>query len=85
MGEDNHSDAVADVFRTAMHLDDGFAIADWMSFDDIPGWDSVGHMHLVMELESHFGVSLYMDESVGLDRVAAVRALLVRGKGLCPD
>ena len=49
-----------------------------MSFDDIPGWDSVGHMNLVTELESHFGISLDMDEIVGLDSVGAVRAIVAR-------
>ena len=50
-------DDVADAFRKAMRLDGSFSIADPMSFDDIPGWDSVGHMNLVTELESRFGIS----------------------------
>jgi acyl carrier protein len=73
------TDAVADAFRTAMRLEESFAIADRMSFEDIPGWDSVGHMNLVTELESQFGISLDMDEIVGLDSVGAVRAI-VAGK-----
>jgi acyl carrier protein len=72
------TDTVADAFRKAMRLEDGFVIADPMSFDDIPGWDSVGHMNLVMELESHFGIRFDMDEIVGLDSVGAVRAIVAR-------
>ncbi len=72
------TDAVADAFRKAMRLKASFAIADPMSFDDIPGWDSVGHMNLVTELESHFGISLDMDEIVGLDSVGAVRDIVAR-------
>ena len=79
------SDAVADAFRKAMRLGHRFAIADRMSFDDIPGWDSVGHMNLVTELESHFGISLEMDEIVGLDSVGAVRAVVARALGACQD
>ena len=71
-------DNIATVFRKAMRLEESFAITDAMSFDDIPGWDSVGHMNLVMELESHFGISLDMDEIVGLDSVGAVRAIIAR-------
>ena len=71
-------DDVAAAFRKAMRLDDSFPIADPMSFDDIPGWDSVGHMNLVTELESRFGISLDMDEIVGLDSVGAVRAIVAR-------
>jgi acyl carrier protein len=72
------SDDVATVFRKAMRLDDRFAIEDRMSFEDIPGWDSVGHMNLVTQLESQLGVALDMDEIVGLDSVGAVRAIVAR-------
>ncbi len=71
-------DDVADAFRKAMRLDDSFSIEDPMSFDDIPGWDSVGHMNLITELESRFGIGLDMDEIVGLDSVGAVRAIVAR-------
>jgi acyl carrier protein len=72
------TDSVADAFRKAMRLDESFAIADPMSFEDVPGWDSVGHMNLVTELESRFKISLDMDEIVGLDSVGAVRTLVAR-------
>jgi len=74
------TDAVADAFRKAMRLDDSFAIADPMSFEEMPGWDSIGHMNLVSELESRFGISFEMDEIVGLDSVGAVRAIVARKK-----
>jgi acyl carrier protein len=72
------TDAVADAFRKAMRLDEGFAIADPMSFEDMPGWDSIGHMNLVTELESRFGISLDMDEIIALNSVGAVRAVVAR-------
>ena len=72
------TDAVADAFRKAMRLEENFAIADRMSFDDVPGWDSVGHMSLVMELESRLGIGFEMDEIVGMDSVGAVRAIVAR-------
>ena len=72
------TDNVAEAFRKAMRLKESFAIADRMSFDDIPGWDSVGHMSLVTELETQFGITLDMEEIVGLDSVGAVRAAVAR-------
>ncbi len=74
------TDAVADAFRKAMRLDESFAIADPMSFEEVPGWDSIGHMNLVTELESRFGISFDMEEIVGLDSVGAVRAVVARKK-----
>ena len=72
------ADEVAALFRDAMRLDKNFPIDDQMSFNDIPGWDSVGHMNLVTQLESRLGITLDMDEIVGLDRVGAVRELIAR-------
>jgi len=77
-------DDIAASFRSAMRLGPDFAIEDRMSFDDIPGWDSVGHMNLISELESRLGVSLEMDEIVALDSVGAVRKLVARKAGSAP-
>jgi acyl carrier protein len=71
-------DEIASVFRTAMRLDQGFGLEDRMSFDDIPGWDSIGHMNLISQLESRWGITLEMDEIVALDSVGAARALVAR-------
>ena len=76
-------DEIATTFRTAMRLDESFAIDDRMGFDDVPGWDSVGHMNLISQLESRFGVMLEMDEIVALDSVGAVRRLIA-GKVVRP-
>ncbi len=74
------TDAVADAFRKAMRLEESFPIADPMSFEQVPGWDSIGHMNLVTELESRLGISFEMEEIVGLDSVGAVRAIVARKK-----
>ena len=79
--EPNVQDEIADAFRTAMRLNDSFAIEDRMGFDDIPGWDSVGHMNLISQLESRLGVILEMEEIVALDSVGAVRNLVARKGG----
>lgn len=69
-------DEISAAFRAAMRLDESFPIEDRMGFDDIPGWDSVGHMSLISQLETHWGITLEMDEIVGLDSVGAVRNLV---------
>jgi len=71
-------DKVATVFRAVFQLDDSFVLDAAMSYDDVPGWDSVGHMNLVNELESHFGIVLEIDEIVELDSVKAVEELVGR-------
>ena len=77
MSADNH-DQVMEAFRSAMRLESRFALRDEMGFDDIPGWDSLGHMNLVVELESRFGISLGIDDIAMIDSVKAVRELVAR-------
>jgi acyl carrier protein len=74
----NPTDKIAEAFQAAMRLGDGFMLRDEMGFDDIPGWDSIGHMNLVVELESRFGISLEMDDVMRLDSVKAARELIAR-------
>jgi acyl carrier protein len=71
-------DEVANAFRAGMRLEKGFLLQDDMSFDNVPGWDSVGHMSLITELERRFGIVLDMDEIVAIDSVGAVREIVAR-------
>ncbi|MGA2065609.1 MAG: acyl carrier protein [Thermoguttaceae bacterium] len=73
-----HDDQVAEAFRAAMRLEKGFVLRDDMSFDHVPGWDSIGHMNLVLELEKRFATVLDMDQIVAMDSVGAVRDVVAR-------
>ena len=72
------TDIVADAFRAAFHLADDFAISDDLVFEGIPGWDSVGHMNLVMEIEARIGNTLDMDEIIAMSSVKEIRELIVK-------
>lgn len=74
-------DEIADAFRSTMRLGDSFQLNDGMTFDDVPGWDSIGHLNLVTELEGRFGITFDMEEIVGIDSVRAVRELVARKRG----
>ncbi len=43
-----------------------------------PRWDSVGHMALVAELESQFGIALETDDMIGMDSYAKALEILRR-------
>jgi acyl carrier protein len=57
------------------------ALDDEASPDTIAEWDSMGHLNLVMALESEFGLSLSAEDALGMRSVAAIRGLL-RGRGV---
>ncbi|MDR3555291.1 MAG: phosphopantetheine-binding protein [Syntrophobacteraceae bacterium] len=44
--------------------------------DDIPGWDSVGHLSLVASLESVFKVSFDVDELMEMENVREIVRLI---------
>ena len=72
------TDVVAQAFRTTFQLADDFDITDDLAFEGIPGWDSVGLMMLVTELEGKIGRTLDMDEIIGMDSVKTIREIIAK-------
>lgn len=42
----------------------------------VPGWDSVGHLNLVLAIEEHFHVRFTTEEIARMTDLAAIRSLL---------
>jgi acyl carrier protein len=78
-GDDVIQDLVFRAFQVALRLPDNFVLKDEHKFMDVPGWDSIGHMNLVAELEERLGVSFDLDEIVAMNSVKAI-IFLVSGK-----
>ena len=51
-------------------------IDDASSPETIPEWDSLGHVTLVIDLESTYDVSFTPDETVALTNVGAIKSAL---------
>lgn len=67
---------VSDVF--GVELD---SIGDGSSPDTIDAWDSLGHITLVLALESEFDVSLSPEDALDMLSVALIQRILAE-KGL---
>lgn len=52
------------------------AVTDATSNTTLPEWDSLGHMTLVVELESTYAVSLSPDDALAMTDVAAIKRVL---------
>lgn len=69
------------VMRAVFHLPD-LRIQPEMTADDVPGWDSIAHAVLLMEVERAFGVTFDAAEALDLESVGALAGLL--GRKLTP-
>lgn len=46
------------------------------SFEDLPGWDSVVHLSILMEAEHRFGLTFTAAQMIGMKTVGDLLALL---------
>ena len=73
-------DRVAKVFTKAFNFDAGrFSPATVP--EDVPNWDSVGHMNLVAHLEEEFGQQFEVDDIMEMSSAGKIIEIL-RAKGV---
>lgn len=51
-------------------------IGDATSSENVDGWDSLGQITLIIELESAYGVSFSPEEAMTMTSVAAIKRVL---------
>ena len=52
------------------------SVSDATSNTNLPEWDSLGHMTLVVELEATYAVALSPDDALAMTDVAAIKRVL---------
>jgi acyl carrier protein len=57
------------------------ALSPESTSDDVEGWDSIGHIRLVLACEEKFGVSFKPAEVMGLGNLGALVDLIVAKAG----
>jgi acyl carrier protein len=62
---------IQQAFHNAFDIDPQLVTMDSVP-DDIPGWDSVGHLTLATNLESIFEMSLDVDELMEMENVREI-------------
>lgn len=72
-------DKVRDCMARALELDGptAAAITETTTAGNLPGWTSVAHLSLILELETAFGVAFDNGEIASLGSVAAILQRLV--------
>jgi acyl carrier protein len=65
------------VFQDVFDNDDIVLTAD-LKADDVEGWDSLGHVRLMVAIEKALGISLSTSEITGLANVGELVAVVSR-------
>ena len=71
MEENRVERVIGEALRIDRHL-----VKDELAYGDIPEWDSLNHVDLMLRLESDFGVEIGEDEMLELTSVRAIRAFV---------
>lgn len=59
---------------TARNIDE-----NWTS-DDIPEWDSVNHLNLILEIEKEFGIKLGIEDMLTVETIGDIARVLQEKK-----
>jgi acyl carrier protein len=60
------ADRVETIFRQSFEIE---KFTEDLSIDNVPGWDSMGHVGLILALQKEFGVSITPAEAIELTNV----------------
>ena len=63
------------IFKSTFELND-FKVSPSSRFEEVPGWDSLGHMQLISALEDEFDIELGIEEIIGVDTAEKIQRLV---------
>lgn len=67
-------ESIKEVFHTALDLGD-YDLDLQSKFEEVPEWDSLGHMRIVYELEARFDIEFDIEEIIDVDTVEKIMIL----------
>ncbi len=68
------------IFKETFDVDE--ATAKTLKYQDIPAWDSVGHMGLIAELEDNFDIMMETDDIIDFNSYEKGIELLTKNYGI---
>lgn len=45
---------------------------------DLPGWDSIGHVQLILQIEQSFGISLSVDNVIAINNISDIISIIAK-------
>jgi len=69
------NDRLEKVIREVFEIEAEIIDENWTS-EDIPDWDSVGHLNLIMEVEKEFGIKIEIEEMFEIEKLGDITRIL---------
>ena len=69
------NDRLEKVIRQVFDIEAEIIDENWTS-EDIPDWDSVGHLNLIMEVEKEFGIKIEIEEMFEVEKLGDITRIL---------
>ena len=69
------------IIREVFEIAEDTIDENWTS-DDIPDWDSVGHLNLIMEVEKEFNIKVEIEEMFEIEKLADIARILKKKEAL---
>jgi len=66
---------LSDIFRTVFD-DPELEIGPEMTADDVPGWDSLSHVNLILAIETRFKIRFSQKELLTMKNIGALLKLI---------
>ncbi len=77
----NHLKHIQKVFQAVFNVDPDTITPDTTK-NNVEGWDSLGHLRLMMAVEKEFGVKFTTEQVVGIERVGDIIAITPESRQL---
>jgi len=61
-------DKVREIFSNVFEV--SISEVDNIEYQSVEAWDSIGHMMMISELESEFGISIEMDDVIVISKIS---------------
>lgn len=72
-----NSEKLRQAFARSLSIDPS-RVVDELTYNTVPEWDSVGHMALVADLETEFGLMLDTEDIIDMSSVAKAKTILAK-------
>ncbi|MFC2140719.1 acyl carrier protein [Acidobacteriota bacterium] len=69
------NDRLEKIIREVFDIEAETIDENWTS-DDIPNWDSVGHLNLIMEVEKEFHIKIEIEEMFEVEKLGDIITIL---------